>query len=348
MIRWEVDDKDEHERTTAKAVGMKRIACHLQSLGGHIHGDYVVHAILRNEPEIVEKIECTMPIATICYTASGLTSCGFVVSDEESPEANEANNHKLLKIRWPSNQYLCHVDLAPFYRSRIVADPHPIFFDLNMLSISRERLSVRRPIPKHLKYCGELLSIFISRTNRAQFCLANRSALSADPEDEGEKKAIAKFDAEAMKKSVLLIGKGWYMDDWLQGSKGWIVAQWKDIGHSRAYAGSSGSSISVRQHSNCPLCYEKFSDDDFVVNLPCNHNFHVHCHANPGRSNASNDLNASNLSNAECHPSHPSDSNRTDATSEASTCVSSGLYAWLSHGNLTCPCCRANVRYFSE
>lgn len=60
-------------------------------------------------------------------------------------------------------------------------------------------------------------------------------------------------------------------------------------------------------HSTCAICQERFHEDDLVVNLGCNHNFHT------------------------SHVTH------------ASTSRCRGLGDWLQQGHDTCPCCRAHM-----
>ena len=269
--------------------GVARI---LHSIGGHIRGEYVVHSLLRNDPGRVTTIECTLPAATIVHAPSVLTSNGYHVIDEDG---SPTPTRRLYKLRG-----ICRLDAAPFFKSCDESEPHPIHFDWSMLTLSRDRLSIRRPYPKSLKYTGDIMATVITRVINSRFCIMPRE-ICADVTDTTQ---VAKLDAETMNKAVRLIENGWKMDDWLDGSNGWVLSRWIDIPGARM---DDSPSVSLKNHSTCPLCMRLFAENDIVVNLPCNHNFHVNC-----------------------HPNQPSSK--------------SGLYAWLSNGHLTCPCCRAHVR----
>jgi hypothetical protein len=282
----------------------------------------VVHSLLRNQPELVTTIECTLPIATIIYAPTVLTSSGYTVIDEGSPDFTEQNTRRLYTLKG-----LCSLDTAPFFKSRDEAEPHPIHFDWNMITLSRDRLSIRRPFPKSLKYTGDVMTAVIARIINSKFCIM---PLTVELHDEDEDAAdtthnskVAKLDANAMRKATCLVENGWKMDDWLDGSNGWVVSRWIDLLGTRNFT----QPPSLKTHSSCPLCYERFAEDDIVVNLPCNHNFHVNCHPN------------------RCTPPDvlPSTSSRGNQSATSQT-TTSGLCAWLSNGHVTCPCCRAHIR----
>jgi hypothetical protein len=191
------------------------------------------------------------------------------------------------------------------------------------------------------------MTSLVTRIHESRFCIMpldvdlveeNENEDAAETQSENSK--IAKLDADAMSKATVLIGHGWKMDDWLDGPNGWVVSRWIDISSTRrsvvhSHPSSSlkahpSSSLkahpsSLKAHSNCPLCYEKFDEQDIVVNLPCNHNFHVNCHCDS--------------------PGHPGSPDRPiPSTSYENNSIKSGLCAWLSTGHVTCPCCRAHIR----
>lgn len=287
--------------SNSRGSALKTVAKYIHSLGGHIHGEYIIHALLQEHPKRVETIECTLPIASLVYVPSVLSSGGFVITD-----ADVADHISCRRIMIHDT---CYIEMAPFFRSRDEAKPHHLTFDWSMISMSRDRMCVKRPFPSELKYVGDILSTLLHRIKNSKFCVAPLGITDEEQNtDDQGKSRVAKLDADAMRRSVKLVEYGWIMDDWLDGSNGWIVSMWKNISNSRR--NSSG----LRSHSSCPLCYERFCEDDIVVNLPCNHNFHVNCHV-------------------------ASSSQDSPGGTQAS-----GLYAWLSSGHNTCPCCRASIR----
>lgn len=287
--------------------GLDGVVRILQSLGGHIRGEYVVHSLLKNQSEFVSTVNCSLPIATMMYAPTVLTSVGYTLTNESSETTPQYDIERHYTVKG-----ICKLIISPFFKAQHSnQEPSSLHFDWDMVTLSRDRLTVR----KYAKFSGDLMASVITRIIGSKFCispLASDAYASDDAIEKGsDDSKLAKHDANAMKRADRLVEIGWMMDDWLDGPNSWVVSRWKDLSGARKLPHSSV----IKTHSNCPLCYERFADNEIVVNLPCNHNFHVHCHQKESTSYED-----------------PNDS------------TNSGLCAWLSNGHTSCPCCRSQIR----
>ena len=170
-------------------------------------------------------------------------------------------------------------------------------FDHQILSKSRRACYLKRVSAPHAMQPSADIASQLIRAQKRRFCLVNPCYL-----------VTAAQHAAAIQYAAQMVDHhGWCMDDHGLGRTGWVVSRWSDVlcAPERVRGVVDQSTVSIAQHLECPLCLSDFTYNDVVVNLPCNHNFHVQCSPASG---------------------------------------SSGFVQWLLSGdNPTCPCCRANV-----
>jgi hypothetical protein len=307
----------------AEHVGrVHRVAHVLQSLGGHLHGEYALHAVARDRPGDVRLMQCTIPAPTMKCAAGVLAACGL----EVTTVAADVTGVRLLV----GDKQALGVDLTPHFFTgaplQALMPPSIFFFDWQMLAVSRDGVYVKRDggartlqSLQHPQQSPGILAL-LERARRGMFCLTAECGPST-ADDAG-----ARQHGQAMCRALrMVLDQGWRMDDLLGGRRAWLVSRWDRLSASRTHA-TSDADADISDYSAfwmdglrvtdarrvakadgvCPICHDDFRPLDVVVNLPCNHNFHAACHGRP-------------------HGEH------------------GGLCAWLEAGRGTCPCCRALV-----
>ena len=278
----------------------------LQSLGGHVHGDHVLHAIARGDASAVERVECSLTSSAMGFVASVLEAAGCRVSASASPARPLLY---ALSVYAPCDPRTpVSVELTTYTSMHHSSSSlPPTVFDWQHVVSCRTRLYLRRMTSS----CQTLPSLeaHLHRARLGVFCLSPACPPSA--EDEAEK-----VHGKAMCRAArLVLERGWRMDDLLAGRRGWVASRWDLLPSARRH----DQQVSRLQpaiaglHDTCPICYERFRAADVVVNLPCNHNFHAACHS----------------------PQHQ--------PPPFGASLGGGICAWLAAGNHSCPCCRAEV-----
>ena len=79
--------------------------------------------------------------------------------------------------------------------------------------------------------------------------------------------------------AIKMVSNDWFMDDFVQKEKSWIVARWANVCNK---ALEIRQSVDIKRCDECCLCQEKFKQDDIILNTVCNHNYHWNCGENSG------------------------------------------------------------------
>lgn len=284
----------------------------LQGLGGHIHGEYVLHAVARMEPEAVRTVQCTLPACMVhtvpAVLAAALSNGHHTIVQHVSAALPDAPPSGLRLTVSTANPPLDLVVFPHGHVSPLGDAPHPIF-DWNLMVLSPERLYIRRPLRQPLRdQAGTTVPVqpagrlarALERCRKGRFCLTDCAALR-DPDSQSD------VHAGAMLAASEYVAAGWHMDDAIAGCNGWVVSNWRRLQSDPASVRLGGpcppgEATPPTTHAVCPICFAAFKSDDVVVNLPCTHNFHVDCGGSGG-----------------------------------------GLAVWVRSGHSTCPCCRAPV-----
>jgi hypothetical protein len=301
----------------------------LTALGGHLSGDYVVHSLVRDDPASVEVLECSIAAQPLLLAVGVLQAAGCTVTAVDATHESERQRpydtldgiemhqqrRQTLSVRTPDGDLVGAPPLTVELSCHRFSPPSTLIFDWHHLVASRGRLYVRPISTSTPTKAPPPLDLLLRRVHRGSFCLS----ACCPPSNAADG---AHLHGRAICRAARLALEDptkWRMDDLFAGRRGWVATTWELLPEARtkilSIGGDSAATRPPTVHDHCPICYEAFLATDAVVNLPCNHNFHAVCN----RSVA------------------------TFANNGLSVAGGGGLCAWLSGGQHTCPCCRAEV-----
>ena len=272
---------------------MERVADVMLALGAHLTGDFVADAIARRSPEDVRLIEASVPASVVRQTTDVLQVASGVKVVVEGTACNACCGMTRLAVL-VSGEHATSIEIRPHSGGIITLDGRgaTIAFDRHILALSSDRLYKRCPTPVSVR-------ALLGRARAKKFCLVPGFCRRECPLVKQQQVRPANH-AHAMRSASNLISEsGWVMDDAMAGRDAWVASSWEHVGLMRLTPGG----LDPMAHDECPICQERFSRSDIVVNLPCNHNFHAVCHPASG----------------------------------------GGLCAWLETEQASCPCCRVAV-----
>lgn len=367
-----------HETVLAKAARV------LLSMGGHLQGDYVLHAVLRDDPASASAVECTLPAALLPYAPGVLAASGLSVACVGRPPGSACCTRRLYRVSFAAGTGdggggVATIDLGPFFRSRAQADPHDTVFDWQTVSLSRDRLYVRRdPASAHLDgddgpgigsedrpvpvVAGDRVVRLVERARRGVFCLSAgfcpglRPPLPGEPAhafDADDGTTALSPDAETFRTHAramcvaarLVLERGWRMDDQQVGRRAWVVARRDSLGRAR---GDGCLGLGVRgSASACPGPSASAS----AATLPSAWPPAAADVPSPSPALMAVEVcpichdrfHASDvIVNLPCNHNFHAVCHRDDPRG-AGGGNGGGMCAWLQSGHGTCPCCRAAV-----
>jgi len=243
----------------------------LQSLGGHVHGDHVLHALARGDAASVEVVECSLTATAMAFAPAVLQAAGCHVT----------GTSRRMSVRAPAHSSPIAVELST-YSSMLHAPSSlpPTVFDWQHLVSCRTRLYMRRQTGRADVMMLPPIETLLCRARLGKFCLSDGCPSS-------EKADGDQIHGKAMCRAArLVLERGWSMDDMLAGRHSWVASRWDAMQSARCHDQplSNLQPPIATTHDHCPICYERFCAADVVVNLPCNHNFHAACHSQPTTS----------------------------------------------------------------
>lgn len=245
----------------------------IQALGGHVHGSAVAF-LMANSYEHIQYIECTASTAIIPMIGRSLSVLGLDVLKLQvqgvcpegaviPPNIFEQKG-SCFGVYVPGDNVILTVLIVP-YTIEIVRELMCGCFDFKRLSSSFDMLYTRANKPGGIDtYNGKLTdTVFstLSRIHQRRFCLA---MLPTHPEG-------------PIREAECLIECGWVMDDLIHHDMCWVVGRWAFLQpHSETTVRKSqqDSQRDMSSVSECAICLSSFRNDDMVINLSCNHNFH--------------------------------------------------------------------------
>lgn len=272
-----------------------RVVGAVKLLNGDVYGDFLRDHMVGEEPLATGlRIKCRLRTVQEKYLIGFLMMMDYFVSRESFDK---------LVVRSKTAQGVAVVlevssiqDRKDFF-AQTIED-----FDVNCL-VADEVGTFVRPIPV-MHYVSDKVSYVMRRIREKRFCLVRIPFLPFDIRN-------------TMIAATTLVHRGWRMDDRLFGSVSWVVFAWNTHGEDGGENRIRVENHNIHAHDVCAICQEKFKPSDAVVNLSCNHNFHVFCNCGSGSSDVA------------CLDLFSEESSRRP-----------GLAAWLATNNATCPYCR--------
>lgn len=134
-------------------------------------------------------------------------------------------------------------------------------FDINGISENNECQWIRNKMPL-LDHSGDKYNFIKNRIIEKKFCVLSRGNIVKNIEN-----------------AIILIKKGYTMDDYLLKNETWIVAHWflfvtqTQIIRTAIYS----NYCNFIKNDECYICLTKFQPHDIIINLRCYHNFHWKC-----------------------------------------------------------------------
>lgn len=242
------------------------------ALGGDLHGDSLFMELCGCPSKNVSLsiscpslIECRLESMCVPMLVNLLRTVIQPFGSKTCVSSTSVNQNQIcvLVSSKDSSDALLIIRVTP--AKRLTWSQDCSFFDIELLAMSSYSIYTRMDYPElHNIPCK--IGWLLSRVIKKNFCV-----LDLD-HDNNNPKQIAALMCRAMK----MVSDGWLMDDALNGRKSWVVSQFKDISSVRINQSPIDSELCVSQ-TECAICKDDFEDDDMVVNLRCNHTFHVRC-----------------------------------------------------------------------
>ena len=232
---------------------VKNVADTIFALHGHISGDYVVCGVLNGDFKRVCEVTCSIPKNLVHYLPRVLAIQWTVESLSQNHFAISSNMFPTVKIELSVTPYSSGD--APNSQSA---------FDLDMLTMSSS--AIYTSLAKTHRMPRMPLGVLITRCREKRF---SHMDTYGDPN----------VQALAMARAAKLLSNGYTMDDFAYGRVSWVVSEWGNINLSRRPLANKPLTIhpvnELSSIQQCAICCDYFKHDDLVVNLACNHNFHV-------------------------------------------------------------------------
>ena len=255
---------------------IKRIVNVIHGFHCHVWGEYVVDGVINEQYSNVSTLNCIFFQVGIPTTYADLLVSNLSI-DYDVKESITSCSWRKDFVVVSANSGIVALRVYESFKDIVM-------FDIDSIRLSRSNLYVTASgsPPK-------LLSI-MDRARKRRF------SLLPDPRDQTTN---AHADAMAVAEARVASNASWIMDGSVESP--WIVNRWS-VFSMLPYV--PRQHVDTSKFDQCPICCEHFVGDDIVVNLRCNHNFHLAC-SKPDRK--------------------------------------SGISAWLAQDRSTCPCCRAEI-----
>jgi hypothetical protein len=267
----------------SKSLHLSRIVSVIKALRGDVWGEFVTSGLVLGDFDSVSTIDCRLPNDALGYLAP-VMRLDYAVTPECTDQEPGQPWSGCLRVHLPGS------GSGPL-RLRVLAAPRcalrsfDAHFDIDMLSVDGDRMYLRFSSPT-MRMISDRLSFVVSRVRSRRFCLLDGPSTSADQ------------GRQLRRAGELVASRAWHMDDMLGGRTRWVAATWAALlqsprsvrlgeqpnrpHHKDAAADAGDDASHPCRHTECALCHESFAQADVVVNLSCNHNFHVFCPCGAG------------------------------------------------------------------
>jgi hypothetical protein len=278
---------------TVRDAMIKRLVKVIHSFRGHVWGDFVVALIGGEKNAGVAVINCTMAIKHIKIFVANISIDYVVTNAAVGADDNDVTN--VFHVRDGSG--FCAVVLRV---DGIVHDlghaPIHLKFDVDSVRLSACHMYTTASSSTMMDAARDpkrTLMYIVDRIRKRRFALLDRPM---------DGHFGPKEHSSAMTVAEGRVVNGWIMDSEYDVDS-WIINTWVTLKKLPYIQKRPDAKKVASQFDQCPICCEHFEDDAVVVNLKCNHNFHLFCSKAKG----------------------------------------GGLHAWLSENQTSCPCCRVQV-----
>lgn len=230
---------------------LRRIVNIVYAFNGRVNGDYVIN-VVRDSIESVKEIECSLPTQAMRFVKPML-QLEYDVEDKDYTTL--VLKHRAYAKHAVDFKYVAY---DPQYSSSSL-NPSKIEFDIDLLCMSKCSLHVRRNQEQMD------LNTLMHRVRKQMFSII-----------ETDKKSETSHEhAAAINRASELIKQGWKQDTKSSSKPTWVVTKWANVKNLPLVHCHKKFSALVTQ---CAICCESFESEDVIINLSCNHNFHISCH----------------------------------------------------------------------
>lgn len=243
---------------------MERIIQTVLALGGDLFGETMFKE-LRCSPNVSRGqviLQCRLdpPMIPVLVNLVRSVAAPFGRGTRVSPPTT-TQGKSVLNITAPYSpeEPPIVIEITPLRRA--IWNQEGVRFDVHLLAMSNFSVFCRMDYPE-LEHISCKVGWLLNRVHQKRFALLDNDGMSP--------KKLAGVMAQASS----MIEDGWHMDDMIHGKNAWVVSKWQDTKDTRV---KEPEGAVDPHHDECAICKEDFEPNDIVVNLRCNHSFHVRC-----------------------------------------------------------------------
>ncbi len=243
---------------------LEDICLYIKACHGYLYGSIIREFTFRENVDI-GKINCRIDMHLMSAFVQVLSVNYDVINLPLSLNNTACISKRIIASCKDNNEIRVIVDLCLLSENDWLS--LPCNFDVNILAENSNKQFLRFDYVQ-LERFPDKLSHIRKRILDGRFALLDTSSCKSMPQ------FVSLIDNASN-----MVHKGWEMDDIMYGEQTWVVNRWIKIKDNPCVCRKSYSRAKVELMTSlneCPLCSDRFADNDIVINTKCNHNFHWH------------------------------------------------------------------------
>lgn len=259
---------------------LHRISSLVKALRGDIFGDLLWTGGVQGNHEATQSLSCRVPSDSLSYLVP-LLQLEYHVTRESMPTYDPSNPGSTtcqLRVHLPvGGGCFRTLPMTVVASSRTAWRTVDLCFDIDALAMDADRVYLRF-VTASMRQVPDRMAFVTGRIRAKRFCVL-------DGPDSSVKMG------GLLRRARALVASGWTMDDALLGRRSWVAGRWEELSARGrvamamlppAVSDSAWTTTAIDTCRECALCHDCFVTGDIIVNLSCNHNFHVQCPSHNG------------------------------------------------------------------